>query len=153
VGKNRELGKDNKLLWHISDDLKHFKELTIGHPIIMGRKTFESIGKPLPGRVNIVITRDKNWTHKEVEVVHSLEEALELAGNTNKEKNFIVGGSQIYEQALSHVDKLYLTLINDEKEADSFFPEYEHFFKKKTSEDPQTDEKTDLHYKWVTLEK
>ena len=151
IGKNRELGKEGKLLWHIGDDLKRFKALTMRHPIIMGRKTFESIGKPLPGRTNIVITRDENWSHEGVIATHSLEEAIEKAKELDGEKIFIGGGSQIYEQALPYTDKLYLTLIDDEKEADSFFPEYEHLFTKKAFEEKRFDEKTGLHYTWVDL--
>src|ERR1700688_558975 len=117
MGRNREIGKGNQLLWHIPGDLKRFKQLTMGHPVIMGRKTFESIvsklGKPLPGRTNIVISRDKNWSYKGAVIAHSLEEAFSKASNTDSEEVFIGGGSQIYEQALPHVDRLYLTLIDD----------------------------------------
>lgn len=154
---NHVLGKDNKLLWHIMDDLKRFKKLTLGHPVIMGRKTFESIistlGKALPGRTNIVITRDQNWNFEGVVVTHSLEEALEKAREIDHEEIFIGGGSQIYEQALPFVDRLYLTRIDDTKEGDSFFPPYEKIFTKKISEEKRRDEKTGLNYTWLTLEK
>lgn len=123
VGKNNELGKDNKLLWHLSADLKHFKEITSGHPVIMGRKTFESIGKALPDRKNIVITRDKKFKAKDVEVVHSLEEAFTLCKGGNKEV-FIIGGADIYNQAMEFAQKLYMTEIDAEDgHADTFFPE------------------------------
>jgi dihydrofolate reductase len=153
IGRNRELGRGNQLLWHIRDDLKRFKSLTIGHPVIMGRITYESMGKPLPGRVNIVITRDKNLAYEGTVTVHSFEEALEEAGKLDQDEIFIIGGSQIYRQALPHTDKLYLTLIDDEKKADSFFPAYEYLFKKKTFEEKRFDEKTGLHYRWVDLER
>ena len=156
IGKNRELGKEGKLLWHIPDDLKRFKELTLGHPIIMGRKTFESIlgytqGKPLPGRTNIVVTRDADWTYEGVTVVSSLEEGIAKAKDLDAEEIHIGGGAQIYEQALPYIDKLYLTLIDDEKEADSFFPPYEKEFTKKVFEEAR--EWNGLKYRWADLER
>lgn len=152
---NGGLGKDGKLLWHIPDDLKRFKALTVGHPVIMGRKTFESIvamiSKPLPGRTNIVVTRDNAWQHDGVLVYHSFEDALQKARELDTEEVHIGGGAQLYEQALPYVDRLYLTLVEDEKEADTFFPAYEHIFTKKISEESQ--EFNGLRYRWVTLEK
>jgi dihydrofolate reductase len=156
LGKNgtahNTIGKDNKLLWHISEDLKRFKKITLGHPIIMGRKTYESIGRPLPGRVNIIITRNKDWTADGVETRHSLEEALEYAKSLDGEEVFVCGGSEIYTQALPFVDRLYLTLINDEKDADSFFPDYSEFTKEIEREEKR-DEKLGVNYVWVTLER
>ncbi|MFZ2886284.1 MAG: dihydrofolate reductase [Minisyncoccia bacterium] len=132
IGKNRELGKGNDLLWKIPVDLKRFRETTKGHPIIMGRKTFESIGKPLPNRTNIVITRDGKWAAEGAFPVISMEEAIELAKiKPGNDEIFVIGGGQIYDLGLRYADKLYLTLIEDAKEADSFFPEYEHVFKQK----------------------
>ncbi len=155
IGKNRELGKNNQLLWHIKDDLKRFKELTLGHPVIMGRKTFESIvailGKPLPGRTNIVVTRDQDWSHEGVLVFHTLEEALAKARELDSEEIHIGGGAELYNQALPFVDRLYLTLIDDSKEADTFFPEYEKEFTKEISNEKR--ELDGLAYSWVTLER
>jgi len=156
IGKNRGLGKDGKLLWHIPDDLKRFKELTLGHPIIMGRKTFESIlgytqGKPLAGRTNIVITRDAEWKYEGVIVVPSLEEAIAKGRELDQEEVHIGGGAQIYEQALPYIDKLYLTLIDDSKEADSFFPPYADTFTKKVFEEKR--EWNGLSYRWIDLER
>lgn len=155
IGKNREIGKNGKLLWHIPDDLKRFKALTLGHPVIMGRKTFESIisilGKPLPDRTNIVITRDKAWQHENVLVFSSLEDALAKARELDQEEVHIGGGAELYKQALPFVDRLYLTLIDDTKEADTYFPEYEQEFTKKISE--ETREHEGLKYSWVTLER
>lgn len=134
IGKNRELGKDNKLLWHIPEDFKRFKTLTLGHTVIMGRKTFESIGKPLSNRVNIVVTRNKNViggviNHATTIFCNSLENAIEKARQFNK-KIFIIGGAEIYKQGIQYADKLYLTLINQEyPEADAFFPDYCEFKK------------------------
>jgi len=141
IGKNRELGRDNDLLWRIPDDLKRFKSLTLGHPIIMGRKTFESIGKPLTGRTNLVVSRSSL----------SFENALAQAKKLDDKEVFIIGGAQIYEQALHYADRLYLTLIDDTKDADSFFPEYELLFTKKLSEEIR--ELNGLTYRWVDLEK
>jgi dihydrofolate reductase len=155
IGRNREIGKEGKLLWHIPDDLKRFKQLTLGHPVIMGRKTFESIlailGKPLPGRTNVVITRDQNWAHEGVLVFHSLEEALEKARELEAEEIHIGGGADLYKQVLPFVDRLYLTLIDDTKDADTYFPEYEQEFTKKISE--ETHEHKGLKYTWATLER
>ncbi len=152
---NHVIGKNNQLLWHIPDDLKRFKQLTLGHPVIMGRKTFasilESLGKPLPGRTNIVITRDTAWAHEGVTVTHSLEEALAKASEIDKEEIFIGGGTEIYTQALPCVDRLYLTLIEDDKEGDAHFPSYEADFQKTSGEEVR--EWNGLTYRWVTFER
>ena len=154
IGKNRELGKGNDLLWKIPDDLKRFRSTTKGHPCVMGRKTYESIvailGKPLPNRTNIVVTHDANWIHEGVFPVSSIEDAIQLAKRKpGGDEIFIIGGGQIYELGISYADKLYLTLIDDSKEADSFFPEYQHIFKKKVFEEDRTHE--GLKYTWVDL--
>lgn len=121
IGKNNELGKKNTLLWHMPADMKYFRETTKGHPVIMGRKTFESIGSPLPNRKNIVITRDRDYTHQGIEVVHSLVEAMSLF---NKEEIFIIGGAEIYKQAMPLASRLYITHVDaEDKGADAFFPE------------------------------
>ena len=129
LSENRAIGKDNKLLWHISDDLKRFKELTIGHPIIMGRKTFESIGKPLSGRTNIIVTRGSSYKAEGCLVFDSLEKAIDQAKRIDNEEIFIIGGGQIYNQAIDLADKLYLTLVEGEYEADTYFPDYSSFKK------------------------
>ncbi len=154
IGKNRVIGKGNTLLWHIPDDLKRFKQLTLGHPVVMGRKTFDSIvamlGKPLPGRTNVVITRDTTWAHEGAVVAHSLEEALAKAKEVGEEV-FVIGGAQIYAAALPHTDRLYVTLIADEKEGDAFFPAYETVFTKVLNE--ESHEHNGLKYIWKDLEK
>lgn len=119
--ENNVIGKDNQLIWHLPDDLKFFKRMTSGHAIIMGRHTFESVGRPLPNRTNIIITRDKNYKAEGCEVVHSLEAALELA--KIDENPFIVGGEQIYRLALPIADQVFLTRIHHEFEGDRHFPE------------------------------
>jgi len=154
IGKNRELGKGDKLIWHIPDDLKRFKRLTYGHPVIMGRKTFESIlsylGKPLPERTNIVVTHDPDWKCEGVITVRSLEDALQIARTLDNEEVHIGGGASIYDQALPYIGKLYLTLIDAEApQADTFFPAYEDQFTKKTFEEEH--EWEGIKYKYVDL--
>jgi dihydrofolate reductase len=152
---SRALGKDNQLIWRIPDDLKRFRSLTRGHPVVMGRKTFESIvavrGAGLPERPNIVITRDFTWHFDGAVIVHSLEQGIREAKDLDQEEIFIGGGADIYKQALPLVDKLYLTLIDDDKEGDTYFPEYEDQFTKKTFEESR--EWNGLKYTWVDLER
>lgn len=121
IGKNRVIGKDGTLPWHISDDLKRFKKLTTGHTVLMGRRTFEGIGHVLPNRRNVVLS---SKAIPDVETYRSIPEALQaLAG---EETVFVIGGGQVYAQLLVHVDLLYLTLVNQEIDGDTFFPPYEH---------------------------
>lgn len=155
IGKNRELGLGNKLLWHIPEDLQRFKRLTLGHPLIMGRKTFESIvgyvGHPLPGRTNIIVTRDANWKYDGVTVVGSIEEGIEKAKELDAGEIHIGGGAEIYRQALPYINKLYLTIIDAEAEADAFFPPYETEFTKKVFEEEH--ESNGLKYRFVDFER
>ena len=119
-GKNGELGKGNSLLWDLPLDMKHFKNTTSGKTIIMGQKTFESIGKPLPNRRNIVMTRNPDWKAEGVEISRSKEDTIKLLG---KEESFVIGGGQIYKLFLENADKLYITRVEGEfPEADTFFP-------------------------------
>jgi len=120
--KNRVIGYNNQMPWHLPGDLQYFKETTMGKPLIMGRKTFESIGRPLPGRRNIVITRNKEYHHEGIEVASSLEEALKLAGN--EKEIMVIGGEQIFKLALPIADRLYITQIYHEFKGDTYFPEY-----------------------------
>ena len=155
IGKNRELGMEGKLLWHAPDDLKRFKSLTKGHPIIFGRKTFESVlgynkGKPLPDRTNIVVTRDPQYQYEGAIVVPSLDEAIRRASEIDPEEIHVGGGAQLYEQVLLRTDKLFATLIDDDKAADTYFPPYEEQFTKKTFE--ESHEWNGLKYRWVDLE-
>tara|TARA_R110000787_G_scaffold183014_1_gene295005 strand:+ start:16968 stop:17450 length:483 start_codon:yes stop_codon:yes gene_type:complete len=121
AGSNNELGKDNDLVWHLPDDFKRFKKLTTGHHIIMGRKTFQSFPKPLPNRVHLVITRNKDYHPEGAIIVHSMAEALEIA--KNDEQPFIIGGGEIYKIGMEIADKIELTRVNSSFEADTFFPE------------------------------
>jgi dihydrofolate reductase len=147
---DRGLGKDNNLLWRIPEDMKHFRSLTMGHPVITGRKNFESMSRALPGRVNIIVTRDHSYRQENCIVVHSIEEAIQKGGELDEEEVFIIGGGEIYKAALPYTDRLYLTLIEGEKEADIFFPEYPEFTKK-ISEEKGAYEGTS--YSFVTLER
>ena len=127
MAKDRVIGKNNALPWHLSDDLKRFKKLTMGHPIIMGRRTFESIGKPLLGRHNIVLTKNKNFSYPGVTVLNSLDEVLDMFehGNDKNQELFIIGGAGLFEKSLPIVDKIYLTLIDHQFDGDVRFPEFD----------------------------
>lgn len=129
IAENRAIGKDNKLLWYIPEDLKRFQKITLGHPVIMGRTTFESLGRSLPGRTNIIVTRDKNYRAKGCLITYSLEEAIEEAKKRDKKEIFIIGGGKIYEQGIKYADKLYLTIVKGNFSADTFFPDYSKFGK------------------------
>ena len=153
MGKNREIGVDNQLLWHLPKDLKHFKEITSGHPIIMGRKTYESIGKPLPNRTNIVVSRKKDWFEEGILIVGSLKEALKFAKKID-ENVFILGGGNIYEQTIDLVDKLEVTLVDAELNADTFFPKIDEKIWRKTDEIcHEKDEKHNYNFCFQTFER
>jgi dihydrofolate reductase len=122
ASKNHVIGKDNKLLWHLPNDLKYFKAVTTGHPIIMGRKTYEAIGKPLPNRLNIVISRNQYESTENLIYTTSLQEAVAIA-KVKDEEIFIIGGGEIYRQALPLADKIHFTLVDTTIDGDTFFPE------------------------------
>ena len=153
--ERRALGHDNSLLWHIPEDMRRFKTLTGSHPVVMGRKTFESIvailGKPLPGRPNIVVTRNPDYTYPGVTIVSSLEAGLAVAETLDGEEIHIGGGAELYKQALPLVDTLYLTFIDDEPEADTFFPEFENEFS--VVEEHEKRDHHGLSYQWVDYER
>jgi len=119
------IGKDGALPWHLPSDLKRFKEMTMGHHVIAGRKTFESIGKPLPGRNTIVVTSRPDYDAPGCYVVHSLDRAIELARSSGESEAFIIGGAQIYQNALSIADRIYMTQVHAQVECDTFFPEWD----------------------------
>lgn len=133
VAKNNVIGNENKLLWNIPLDMKFFRNTTNGHPIIMGRKTFLSIGRALPNRRNIVITRDENFSYPDVEVFHSIDGIVSIFKNSNEEA-FVIGGADIYKQFMPIVDKLYITHVDEEFNGDTTFPEIENTIWKKESE-------------------
>ena len=153
AAENNAIGKDNKLIWHLSDDLKHFKNLTNGHHIIMGRKTFESFPKPLPNRTHIVITRQENYSVPDgVIVVNNLTDAIDAA---KKDSNpYIIGGGEIYKQALNIVDKIEITRVHSTFDADTFFPEIDKSIWKETSKTfHPKDEKNDFDFSFITYER
>ncbi|RDL42810.1 type 3 dihydrofolate reductase [Marinomonas piezotolerans] len=127
MSTNRVIGVNNALPWHLPNDLKYFKQVTMGKPIIMGRNTYESIGRPLPGRRNIVITRNPDYQAEGIDVVSSLEEAIKLGEDIclidGHEEVMVIGGAQIYELALPRADRLYITHVDTHLEGDAFFPE------------------------------
>jgi dihydrofolate reductase len=150
AAENNALGKDNDLLWHLPDDFKRFKRLTIGHKIIMGRKTFESFPKPLPKRTHIIITRDTNYTvpYEDCLIVHSLEDALKLVSD---EDAFIIGGGEIYTQGEAFADVIELTRVHGTFEADTFFPEIDTTHWKLTKEEHHPeDEKHQYGFTYLT---
>lgn len=151
IDDKRGLGKNNKMTWNISDELKRFKEITTPHPIIMGRKTFESIGRVLPNRQNIIVTRNVDYKIDGAIVVGSLEAAIAKAKEKEKDKIFIIGGGEVFKQALEKnlVDELYLTIIEGDFNADTFFPDYSDF--KIVSEEERESE--GYKYKFVNLAK
>ena len=152
IGENNAIGKNNELLWYLPKDLRHFKTITKGHTVIMGRKTFESVGKPLPNRRNIIITRNTDLAIEGTEVVHTLEDALELC--KQDEEVFIIGGAEIYKIAMPHTDKIYLTVVHENFEADAFFPEIDHnLWLETASEKHLPDDKNNLSFTFSTLER
>ncbi|WP_428656241.1 dihydrofolate reductase [Runella sp.] len=152
AAQNGVIGHDNQLIWHLPDDLKQFKRLTTGHPIIMGRKTFDSIGKPLPNRTSIVITRSTDWQSEGVIVVNSVEKAVEAARETETNEAFVIGGAEIYALTLPVADKIYLTEVKADFEGDARFmiPHKEEW--KEISRVPHaTDEKHTIAFDFVEL--
>jgi dihydrofolate reductase len=171
ISENKVIGRDNDLPWHIPEDLKRFKEITKGHPVIMGRKTYESIGRLLPNRINIIITRDvegyllrhpelvsgSNWIPDQVRndinkgvVVSSLDEAIKEAKKVDQEEIFIIGGGQIFEQSITIANKIYLTIVHTNLEGDVYFPEYLEFTKEVFKKESSNDE---YSYTFLELEK
>ncbi len=154
IAKNNALGKDNDLLWHLPADLKRFKKITSGHHILMGRNTFESIGKPLPNRTTVIITRNKRYKQKGCKVAYSIERAIEIA--QGDEEIYIIGGAQIYKQAMEKdlVDHLDITIVHQEFEADVYFPEIDrNVWLEVSREDFKADEKNKYDYSFVRFVK
>ncbi len=152
---SRAIGRENGLLWHVPDDMKRFKQLTLGHPVILGRKTFESIldilGKPLPNRTNIVVSRQPGYSHPGVTVVDSLEVAIAEAQKEDPGEIHIGGGEELYRQALPHTSRLHLTFFHDEKDGDTFFPDFTEDFVE--TERHGLREHNGLTYEWVDYER
>ena len=152
VASNGVIGDKNSLLWHIREDMVHFRTTTSGHPVIMGRKTYDSIGRPLPKRTNVVITRDANLTIEGCSVVHSLEEAIEMFDSA--EEVFVIGGAQIYAQALPLADRIYLTVVGKEYEGDTSFPAFDYSqWTELSKEDYARGEEYEYPFSFITLER
>lgn len=154
MAQNGVIGRNNKLPWHLPNDLKFFKATTMGKPIIMGRKTFESIGKPLPGRCNIVLTRDPDFVKEGVKVVASVKAAIKLAESValidGVEEVMVIGGSQLYEQFLSSADRLYMTQVHAEVDGDAYFPELDlHAWSEESRQDFKASEANPYDYSFV----
>lgn len=153
MAQNRVIGKDNKMPWHLSADLKRFRAITMNRPILMGRKTFESIGKPLDGRENLILSKQENYQPQGCHVFQSLESALESA-KTFGDELFIIGGATLYEMTLPLAQRLYLTQIQTEFDGDTFFPEWDlNDWNEIACEQIDNDEKVDFSYRFLTLEK
>lgn len=145
VARNGVIGSDNAMPWHLPEDFAFFKRTTMGHPLVMGRRTFDSIGRVLPGRRTIVVSRRRDWTHASVEVAHSLEEALALAGPADEV--FVAGGGQVYEQAMPYAHRLLVTEVDAEPEGDVRFPTVDPAQWHETSREPREG------FTWVTYER
>ena len=154
MAENRVIGRNNQLPWHLPADLKHFKTITTGHSILMGRKTYESIGKPLPNRRNYVITRNRQFQASGCIVVSSLEAALQQSADNKADELFIIGGTQVYQQAMPFVQRLYLTIVHDVFEGDAFFPALEESkWEERERERHVSDEQNPYSYSFLVLEK
>ena len=150
VGNNRELGYKNDLIWKIPEDLAYFKKITKGHAVIMGQKTYESIGHPLPNRTNIVLSDNMDFHPDGVLVARSMDEAIEVAKENEKEEIFFIGGAFVYSQSIKFADKLYLTLVDASAPADAFFPDYSDF---SILENVGSGEYKGISYKYVLCQK
>jgi dihydrofolate reductase len=154
MDEHNGIGQDNRLPWHLSTDLKRFKALTMGHHILMGRKTYESIGRALPGRANVIITRSPDYQAEGCVIAHSLREALSIAELAGESEAFVIGGGQIFAQALPLADRIYLTRVHTVSEADVFFPEfYESAWSRKESLDLPADDRNDFPSSFRILER
>ena len=153
MGEKNEIGFENQLLWRLPKDLKHFKDITSGHPVIMGRKTYESIGKPLPNRTNIVVSRRNDWFEEGILIVGSIKEAIKFAKKIDEEI-FIIGCGKIYEQTMDVVDRLEITRVKADFTADTFFPQIDaNVWKKVNEECHEKDEKNQYDFCFQTYEK
>ena len=153
MSANRVIGKDNQLPWYLPADLKFFKSVTVGHPIIMGRKTFESIGKPLPQRTSIIITRQPDYQPQDCMVVHTVADAIKAGLEIDKDI-FIIGGAEVLQQALPYIDTMYLTLIHQEFEGDTFYPDFDlNEWVETARQDFEPDEKNKYAYSFLKLQR
>ncbi len=153
MAANRAIGLNNQMPWHLSADLKRFKQITMGHPIVMGRKTFEAIGRPLPGRTNIIVSRKSNYVQKDCLAVDSLDAAIR-EGCRLADEIFIIGGATLYEATLPLADTLYITQINQDFDGDTFFPEFDTGqWREVEREDIKNDAAVNFTYSFLKFEK
>ena len=150
LSENRVIGSKGEIPWKIPGEQKRFKEITTPHPVIMGRKTFESIGRLLPNRPNIIITSDTAYSVTDALVTHSLSEAIEKATELDQDEIFVIGGGKVFEEAIGSADRLYLTIVHTEVEGDAFFPEYSDFRKVVYQEDKEAG---GYRFTYLTLER
>lgn len=154
LSENRVIGLNNQMPWHLPADLKHFRTITSGHPILMGRKTFESIGRPLPNRTNIILTRDTHYQAEGCIVINNPDDALTLVNNINQSEIFIIGGAEIYQLLLPKVTRLYLTEIHHQFQGDTFFPELDKTAWREVSRETHAaDELNAYTYSFIVLER
>lgn len=151
MAKNRVIGRNNSLPWHLPEDLKYFKATTLGKPILMGRKTFESIGKPLPGRTSVVLTRNQGWSFDGCLAVPSLDAAL--AQLADREEILVIGGAELYQQTLARADRLYLTEIDADFEGDAWFPEFDRSLWQQISRQPHPDNGRGFGFDFVVYQR
>ncbi len=154
MAEDRVIGKDNQLLWRLPADLKHFKTITSGHPVLMGRKTYESIGRPLPDRTNIILTRDTRFSAPDCIIVNSAETAISMAIEIDQDEVFIIGGAEIYSQLLPQTQRLYLTLVEHAFKGDTYFPILiADEWREVSREKHQKDDKNPYDYSFVVMER
>lgn len=155
LSTNNVIGRDNAVPWRLSTDLKRLKSMTMGHHVIMGRKTYASVGRPLPGRTNLVITRDESYAPEGVIVVHSLEDAIRIAAGSGDDESFILGGAEIYTQSMHRADRMYLTRVHAEVEGDTFFPDFDDVseWHLVDAEHFDADEKNEYPFSFLTYER
>ncbi|HKR64008.1 MAG TPA: dihydrofolate reductase [Thermoanaerobaculia bacterium] len=155
LASNGVIGRAQGIPWHLATDLKRFKDMTIGHHLIMGRRTFDSVGKPLPGRTNVVITRRTDFARPGVTVVHTLEDAIQLAADARDPEPFIAGGAEIYALAMHRADRMYLTRVHAEVEGDTVFPEFDDVseWHLTDAEHFEADEKNDYPFSFLTYDR
>lgn len=150
MDKNNVIGKDNDMPWHLPNDLKHFKETTLGHTMIMGRKTFDSIGRVLPGRKTVVLTRSEQKFPEEVDVIHSIEEILTLVKENENDEIFVIGGGELFKVMLAYADKLYVTVIDEAFDGDVYFPKIDlEVWEEVSKEKGLKDEKNTYDYYFI----
>jgi dihydrofolate reductase len=155
LSSNNVIGRNNEVPWRLSTDLKRLKALSMGHHIVLGRKTFESVGRPLPGRTNLVITRQEGYAPAGVVVVHSLEEALRIAREAGEQETFILGGAEIYAQSMHVADRMYLTRVHAEVEGDTWFPDFDDVseWRLTDAEHFEADEKNQYPFSFLTYDR